>query len=60
MKVARRYLMSCGLRTVEPVDHEDAITAPLAAGHVRKVIAFPSDEFVALTGCDEWEMPIAG
>jgi hypothetical protein len=59
-KVARRYLVSRGHRTVEPVDHDGAIEHPLPAVNIRKVILFPAPEFIALTGCDGWRNPIIG
>ena len=59
-KIARRYLVSCGHRIVEPVDHVDRIVHPLPAINIRKVILFPSLEFIALTGCAEWQQPIVG
>jgi hypothetical protein len=59
-KVARRYLISRGHRTVEPVDHEDAITCSLPAANIRRVIPFPSSGFIALTGCDGWRQLIVG
>ena len=57
-KVARRYLISHGYQTAEPVDHGGAITCPLLAQNIREVIRFPSPKFSALTGCDEWSPPI--
>lgn len=60
MKVARRYLISRGYHTVEPIDHEGAITHPLPAANIRKVLLFPSPEFIRLTDCDGWSQPIVG
>jgi hypothetical protein len=59
-KVVRRYLLSHGHRIVEPIDHEDRIIHPLAPTNIRKVICFPSPQFIALTGCAGWERPIVG
>lgn len=58
IKVARRYLISRGYRTVEPVDHEGAITHPLPAANIRGITSFPSPAFMTLTGCDEWRQPL--
>jgi hypothetical protein len=55
VKIARRYLISRGYQTIEPVDHEGAITCPLPVANIRKVILFPSPEFIVLTGCDGWK-----
>lgn len=60
IKIARRYLVGRGHRTVESVDHDGAVTYPLPATNIRSVIPFPSLEFLALTGCDKWRRPIAG
>jgi hypothetical protein len=60
VKIARRYLISRGYQTIEPVDHEGAITCPLPVANIRKVILFPSPEFIVLTGCDGWKRPIIG
>jgi hypothetical protein len=57
-KLVRRYLISRGLVTGEPVDHEDRITVPLAAKHVRRVIKHPEPEFMELTGCCDWDFPV--
>ena len=57
-KIARRYLISCGLRTLEPTDHEDRIETPLAAEHVRRVIRYPEPDFIELTGCASWKVPV--
>jgi hypothetical protein len=53
-KVVRRFLITRGLRTVEPTDHEDRIKRSLSAENVRRVIRYPDPDFVALTGCDRW------
>lgn len=58
IKVARRYLISRGLKTVEPVDHEDSAMQPLPATRICRVLRFPSADFVQLTGCEGWERPI--
>jgi hypothetical protein len=60
MKVARRYLISRGYRTVEPVNHDGAITCPLPAANIRQVVLFPSPEFIKLTDCDGWSQLIVG
>ena len=58
MKVARRFLISRGHQTVEPVDHEGAITSPLPAVNIRRIIMFRSPEFAVLTGCEQWQRPL--
>lgn len=56
-KVARRFLVSRGHRTVEPLDHEDRIKRPLPVGHIQRVLRFPEAEFLTLTGCASWRCP---
>jgi hypothetical protein len=53
-KVVRRFLVSRGYRTAEPLDHSDRITRPLPASAVRRIIRFPDADFCQLTGCDGW------
>jgi hypothetical protein len=54
-KLARRYAISRGYQTNEPIDHEDAIVYPLHAEKIRRIIRFPSPDFVNLTDCDKWQ-----
>ena len=58
-KVARRFVVSRGCKTGEPVDHEDAVVHALPAACVRRVIRFPEPDFLALTGCADWCKPLA-
>lgn len=57
-KIVRRFLIDRGLATVEPVDHEDRIEAPLPAQHIRQIIRHPSPKFSELTGCADWDYPV--
>ncbi|MCO6416077.1 hypothetical protein JYK14_07820 [Siccirubricoccus sp. KC 17139] len=59
-KIARRHLIAHGHQTVEPIDHEGAITSPLEAARIRRTALFPSRKFGELTGCDGWRAPVAG
>jgi hypothetical protein len=58
-KMVRRFLVSWGYQTIEPVDHEDRITRNLQAQNIRRIIRFPEPDFLTLTGCHEWDDPIA-
>lgn len=58
LNVVRRFLMSRGYRTREPVDHEDRIDRPLPANCIRRVIRFPDPAFISLTGCAGWRSPL--
>jgi hypothetical protein len=57
-KIARRFLISRGYHSKEPVDHEDRIKRPLPANYIRRVVRFPGQDFIALTGCDTWNRPL--
>jgi hypothetical protein len=54
-KVARRFLVSRGHHTIEPVEHEDRIKRPLPAENIRRIIRFPEADFLTLTGCSGWQ-----
>src|SRR5208282_2990106 len=58
-KVVRRFLIHRGYQTREPVDHQDAIGRTLPAENIRRVISFPEPDFMDLTGCETWDVPIA-
>jgi hypothetical protein len=53
-KIARRYLVSRGYKTREPLEHEDRAKSPLLASHIRRIIRFPDPEFIEMTRCDSW------
>lgn len=53
-KIVRRYLISRGFQTSEPVDHEDRTVAALGPERILRIIEYPDPEFIALTGCDRW------
>lgn len=53
--VARRFAVSRGCATREPVEYQDFITHVLPATRVRGVIQFPEPEFLPLTGCGDWD-----
>lgn len=57
-KIVRRFLIDRGLVTVEPVDHEDRIEAPLPAQQIKQIIRHPSPKFAELTGCADWDYPV--
>ena len=58
-KVVRRYLIHKGLHTREPVEHADQVMHPLPAAFIRRVIRFPELDFMTLTGCAQWQTPLA-
>ena len=57
-KIVRCFLISRGYRTDERGDHEDRIVSPIKAEYIRRVIRFPEQEFVAMTGCSSWRIPL--
>ena len=60
IKVVRRFLISRGFQTREPVHHEDRIIKPLPASAIRRVIRYPSPEFMELSGCEKLRPPLQG
>ncbi len=56
--VARWYLKRRGFRTRESCDHENYATAPIPGANIRRIIKFPSRDFVRLTRCNRWERPL--
>jgi hypothetical protein len=57
-KVVRRFLISRGYLTRDPIDHEDRIKQPLRPEAIRRVTQFPDPEFCSLTGCPTWRVPL--
>jgi hypothetical protein len=58
LKIYRRFLVSKGHRSVEPLDHVGRATRPLPPDSIRRIIRFPEPDFVRLTKCDEWDVPL--
>ena len=56
--VYRQFLINRGFETSEPCEHEDRATLPLPSENIRRVIRFPEDDFLTLTGCADWIPPI--
>lgn len=56
--LARRFVISRGYQTREPVELEDCIRYPLPAERIGRVIRFPDSDFIGLTGCDQWPRPL--
>ena len=57
-KVVRRFLISRGHNTNEPVDHEDRAENPLPSENIRRVMCFPEPDFIRMTECDTWKQPL--
>ncbi|MBZ5666796.1 MAG: hypothetical protein LAO30_19600 [Acidobacteriia bacterium] len=53
----RQFLISRGLKTSEPVHHENRATQPIPAQNIRRIIRYPEPDFIALTRCDTWREP---
>lgn len=53
-KVARRFLVSRGMRTVEAIDHVDYARQPIPPSRIRRVLKFSEPDFVTLTCCNTW------
>ena len=57
--ILRRFLVGRGLPGQGSADYEGRIVRPLPAVNVRRVIRFPSPDFLELTRCLEWVRPIS-
>ena len=57
--ILRRFLVGRGLPGQGSADYEGRIVRPLPAENVRRVIRFPSPDFLELTRCLEWVRPIS-
>ena len=57
--ILRRFLVGRGLPGQGSADYEGRIVRPLPAANVRRVIRFPSPDFLELTRCLEWVRPIS-
>jgi hypothetical protein len=49
MKIARRFLIYRGLKTLQPVDHDDATLRPVPRGNIRRIVCHSSRAFEGLT-----------
>lgn len=50
----RRYLIQRGLKTEEPIDHENRVLQPLPPENIVRIIQYGDEDFTALTGCNQW------
>ncbi len=53
-----RFLVSRGHHSSKPMDHQDRATRPLPRERIRRIIRFPELDFIRLTKCDEWRVPL--
>lgn len=53
-KIARLYLVNRGLETSEDIKYEDRSLLPIPPNNILRVIEFGHDDFISLTGCDQW------
>lgn len=53
-KIARVYLKNRGLKTQECCHFESYSTASIPATEVQRVIKYPEQDFINLTGCSDW------
>ena len=56
--MGRRFCVNRGLQSVEPIDHEDRTTQPISRDKIKRIIIGGEPEFIAVTGCDEWDLPL--
>jgi len=57
-KIAMRYLFNRGYEVSGHIDHEDRAKHPIAPENIRRIIEFPSEQFVSLSRCDSWSPPL--
>lgn len=58
LRIYEQMLRQSGHRTQSLIEHEGAISVPLSAADVRRVIRYPHEDFRELTQCDNWREPI--
>lgn len=52
--IVRNYLASHGHQTDDAVNFEDRCVEPISAECVRRVVQYPTPDFLTLTGCVDW------
>lgn len=57
-KIVRRFLAYHGFHTTDPLLHVDGIMRPLAASSICRIIRFPEADFLTLTDCSDWDLPL--
>lgn len=56
--IVKRFLIYRELLPSEAVDYEGYVEKPLSADCLRRILRFPCEAFLDLTGCKEWENPL--
>ncbi len=59
MKISRIFIKNRGLKTNECCSIEDYSRENIASGNIKKVIRFPDAEFIKLSGCKNWKVPLS-
>jgi hypothetical protein len=59
VKAYRQFLAGRGWQTRERFEHDDYATHAISATNIRRVIEFPHADFLALTHCAAWTLPLA-
>lgn len=55
----RQFLVDRGLKTKEPLEHEDRAIRSIFAENIIRITTYCEQDFVALTRCDTWSIPVA-
>jgi hypothetical protein len=58
LKIADRFLVSRGFALKEHLEYEDRAVDALPQERIRRIIRFPDLDFIALTKCDVWNVPL--
>lgn len=56
--VYRTYLVSRGYQTENGLDYEDYSSRVIPATNILRIIVFPEADFLRLTGCGKWRVPL--
>jgi len=56
----RAFLLGRGHQLENPIEHEGFSTQNIQSQNIIEIIEHPSDYFIKLTKCNEWEVGDAG
>lgn len=56
--ISRVFVKNRGLETPEECESEGYAVVAIPKENIKRIIRFPSEDFIALTKCDQWDEPI--
>lgn len=59
VRLARQYFVNRGHELSEELILEAYTKRPLPPAAIRQILQYPDPAFVAVTGCDEWRVPLS-